>query len=262
MRKHHEEAVAKLSEYFRDDLGVLAVILGGSVAKGLEHPKSDIDAMVAVTDARYAELARDGRLAECVWGVCGYEGGYFDIKYCDRDYLASAAARGSEPTRNAFVKARCLWSRDPSIEELVPKIGVFQDGEAAEKMSSFHAAFTLNHGYLWSVSAENRYLRVRAASDIALFGCRMLLQEARVLFPCHKALMDAVGGLARKPDGIEAKADRMLRTFDDDAKNDFVSSILGFIEYRPPEEFDPILTRFVRDHEQWWWKERPVIAEW
>jgi len=44
-------------------------------------------------------------------------------------------------------------------------------------MLSFYAAFNLNYGYFWSVSKDNAYLRIRVASDIVLFGLRLILQN-------------------------------------------------------------------------------------
>jgi len=56
---HHEESIQKLIEYFSPNQEVLAIILGGSVAKGLARPDSDIDAEIIVTDAYYARLSAE-----------------------------------------------------------------------------------------------------------------------------------------------------------------------------------------------------------
>ena len=54
MYKHHEESLERLIEYFSDKEEVIAVIFGGSVAKGCERPDSDLDAMIVVTqEARF-----------------------------------------------------------------------------------------------------------------------------------------------------------------------------------------------------------------
>lgn len=46
MYKHHEESLENLKQYFSDREEVIALIFGGSVAKGCERPDSDLDAMV------------------------------------------------------------------------------------------------------------------------------------------------------------------------------------------------------------------------
>ena len=91
MYLHHQESVEKLLEYFRPDPDVTAIILGGSVAKGLERSDSDIDAIVVVTPEKLQQLQAEGRRTECIFGYCTYPEGYFDIKYCDREFLEAAA---------------------------------------------------------------------------------------------------------------------------------------------------------------------------
>jgi len=262
MHRHHEESIKNLAAYFQDDPGVLAVVLGGSVAKGLARPDSDLDALVVVTDEKLDRVTREGRLSECVTGHCTYEGGYFDIKYMSLGFLRAVMEKGSEPSRNAWVGARCLFSRVPEITGLIPKIGVFQESERADKMLSFYSALSLNVHYFWRLSEGNAYLRARAATDIVLFGLRMLLQEAGVLFSCHKSLELQVAALPEKPAGILDKSRRLLAEFSDDAMRDFADAVNAFITYKPPENFSVILSRYVEDNELWWHKQRPVIAEW
>ena len=46
MYQHHLDSIEKMKEYFFGREGVIALVLGGSVAKGNERPDSDIDGMV------------------------------------------------------------------------------------------------------------------------------------------------------------------------------------------------------------------------
>ena len=262
MYPHHQRTTENLLRLFEGNRDVLAIILGGSVAKGLERPDSDVDAIVVITDERYADLAKENRLSECITEGCDYQGGYFDLKYCTKDYLRAVAERGSEPSRNAFVCAKCLFSSDEEITQLVPQIGMFQRAEKADKMLSFYSALALNHGYFWDASEDNLYLRIRAAADIVLFGYRLLLQDSQILFPCHKALSQTVMRMENKPEGIGEKEHNLLTRLDDESKKAFIDAILGAIDYAPPQDWSLILTRYINDNEQWWYKNRPVIAEW
>ena len=79
MYKHHEESL--------ENLKVIAVIFGGSVAKGCARPDSDLDAMVVVTDTAYALRVQQNSTAETITGYCTYEGGYFDIKYMTKSFF-------------------------------------------------------------------------------------------------------------------------------------------------------------------------------
>ena len=262
MLKCHKESIENLINYFRNDNGVIAIILGGSVAKNCARPDSDIDAIVVVTDEKYAALEKEYKLAECISGHCTYEEGYFDIKYTTMKYLKSVAERGSEPARNAFLYSVCIYGDNREVIEFIKRIPVFQKHEKHEKMLSFYSAFNLNYGYFWRVSTDNTYLKIKVASDIVLFGLRLLLQNNEVLFPCHKGLMEAVGSLEHKPDDILGKADRFLNDLSDESKDEFVKTILDYISYDPPENYAEVLTRFIDDNELWWYKQRPNIAEW
>ena len=43
-----------------------------------------------------------------------------------KEYLKELAQKGSEPSRNAFMKAKVLFSSDPEIEKILPEIPRFQ----------------------------------------------------------------------------------------------------------------------------------------
>ena len=99
MYQHHKESIENLKNYFADREEVIAVIFGGSVAKGCERPDSDLDAMVVITEEEYEIRQRGNRTAQTIEGHCTYEGGYFDIKYMTKQFLADAAERGSDSPR-------------------------------------------------------------------------------------------------------------------------------------------------------------------
>ena len=62
MYPHHEESIQNLIKYFKDQDGVTAIILGGSIAKGRERPDSDIDAMIIVTPEQMCIRDRHGTM--------------------------------------------------------------------------------------------------------------------------------------------------------------------------------------------------------
>ena len=99
MYAHHQRSIQNLKGYYEGQEGVIAAVLDGSVVKGTARPDSDIDAIVVVTEEKFAKLKEEGRMTELVFGHCTYEGGYFDIKYKTKALLEEAAERASEPTR-------------------------------------------------------------------------------------------------------------------------------------------------------------------
>lgn len=77
MYAHHAESLQNMIDYFSGREEIIALVFGGSVAKGCERPDSDLDAMVVVTDEYYAQREKENRVTETISGYCTYEGGYF-----------------------------------------------------------------------------------------------------------------------------------------------------------------------------------------
>ena len=113
MYTHHEESLKIMTEHYRNQEGVIAFIFGGSVAKGMERPDSDLDGMIVVSQEEFEERTANSTLTEVIHGKCTYEEGYFDVKYITKDFLKIAA-------------------------------------EKAEKMLSFYSDMMLSYGYYWN----------------------------------------------------------------------------------------------------------------
>ncbi len=262
MYEHHKTSMENLVKHFESDPEVIAVILGGSVAKGKERVDSDIDAIIVVSPQRFEKLQAENRISECFSEGITYDGGYYDIKYCTEDYLKTLMERGSEPSRNAFMCARCLYTKNPEIAVWVEEIPVFQQSEKEEKLLSFFSGLTLHRDYFWKVAGDEIYLKTRTAVDIVLCGLRMVLQEREVLFQCQRKLIDAVSGLGGAYAETADKAKRLLSEMTDEALDDFVNAVMTVTDYQPPKDYSIMLSRFIDDNEQWWYKNRPVITEW
>lgn len=184
MLEHHRQSIENLLNYCKDMRGLIAVVLGGSVMKGTARPDSDIDAILIVTPEKYAEQASKNRLAEVVTGHCTYEGGYFDLKYKTKEILRECAERGSEPTRNAYVRAQVAFSADEEIAPLVAKIAAYPEHERADKIRCFNADLALNRGYfLQCVPPENAYMRAHLAQEIVYSVYRLILAETAFCSP-------------------------------------------------------------------------------
>lgn len=262
MYQHHEESLKIMEKMFREREGVIALVFGGSVAKGMERPDSDLDGMVIVTDACYEELAKENRLAEVIPGHCTYEGGYFDVKYMTKEYLRQAAEKGSEPTRNSFVKSRVLFTQDPEIEELVAAIPVFQEKEREEKMRSFYCDMQLNYGYFWLGCRPEGYMKIRVASEIVYCIYRLILQENRVLFPCNRRLEETVEGVEKKPEGIVELCREFCDTLDEQVLKEIMERYHKWTSWAYPTDPSIFCSQYAADFEQWWIYPRPLIAEW
>lgn len=263
MYRHHEEAIEVLLREYRKKPGVEAIFLGGSVARDQARADSDIDAMILLTDEEYRRREQAGVLTECIFDLCPYEGGYYDIKYCSLDYLTAVAEHGSEPARHAFEGVRCLYTQNPAFAELAKRIPVFQKGEQEDKLLSFFSAYTLAREYFWDMAQKDActFTKIRTATDLVFFGLRLFLEEHEVLFPCQRRLFQAVAAL---PEGkrLTDTAEAFLNGMTEEAKAVFERTLQELSHYVPPEDRSVVGTRFVADNELWWYKARPVIAEW
>lgn len=65
MYKHHEKSIENMKEYFKKR-GAIALILVGSVAKGIERVDSDLDGMVIVSEEEYAEKEKNNKTTETI----------------------------------------------------------------------------------------------------------------------------------------------------------------------------------------------------
>ena len=262
MYKHHEESLAIMRKYFEEKPEVIALIFGGSVAKGNERPDSDLDAMVVIEDRAYEARVKNRTAVETISGLCTYEGGYFDVKYMTKNYLRQAADHASEPTRNAFVGSRVIFSRDPEIEGLVRRIPVFQEREREEKLLSFYADFSLNYHYFLKGCKPEGYMRLHAVGEVIYSLYRMVLQERSVLFPCNRRLEETVAALS--PQTLEltrlGRAFAQTQALEDGDK--FVACFQSLSAWQPPEDYSEVLTAYTRDFEQWWMTPRPNVNEW
>lgn len=263
MYNYHKESILKFVEYFKKDNSVEGIVLIGSLARKCEKAFSDIDIVMVVTESRYEQLRKGNRICEINTTLCTYENGYFDLKYFTNNILKSISKRGSEPSRYAFTDAVVLYAKGEELQKIISEIPIFQESERLEKLHSFYSAFTLAHSYYWGESKNNSYLKLRSASDIVLFGLRLLLEDARVLFPCQKALLKSIEQLPYPTADLLNAIERFTHDLTDETKTCFINLIHENLrDYTPSNEIDQIITQHVVDNEQWWLNTRPLIAEW
>lgn len=262
MYKHHEESLENLKNYFSVRGEVIALIFGGSVAKGCERPDSDLDAMVVVTEEDYARRVENHMTAETITGYCTYEGGYFDVKYMTKGFLADAAKKGSEPARNAFLGAKVLFTKDEEIPELVSKIPVFQKMEKEDKMLSFYANFWLNYYYFLQSCPLDGYMRLHAVGEVIYSVYRMVLQENEILFPCNRRLEDFVERISDRTAALVNLGKTAACSQKIEDVKVFAEYFLEILNWKTPKDISNVLSRYTADFEQWWRIPRPNINEW
>jgi len=150
--EHHYRAAKKAKERLWSEKGIIAVLMAGSVARGIVRPDSDVDLIAVVDDATWPEYLAQNHLAFLWRDLTDYPGGYVEGRYVPRAYVLEAAKRGSEPTRHSFTSVYPLYSSDPSVDEALPLIPIYPEHERQHRVDAFMAQLKLNKWFFRKAS--------------------------------------------------------------------------------------------------------------
>ena len=259
MKPHHKKAIEKLVENIKKDDRFLALIIGGSVAKGMEREDSDIDVTLVATDEEFEKRKRRNSYLYYNNQICDYPGGYIDGKIVDLKFLETVAERGSEPARDAFRDAWIAYSKIPELEDLLIKIPVFQKEEKSQKIAKFYAQFETAN---WIINeAERRnddYLLTRGITDLILFGGRLILEHNEILYPFHKLFMQTLEKAPEKPENLMLLIDNVLSSRNSKNALKLFEVIKNFSKWEIRDLW-PI--RFLLDIEWAWIEGKPYVGD-
>jgi hypothetical protein len=218
-------------ERYSSEPGLLAVVVGGSVAHGLARPESDVDFMLVLEDGaaarRSTSVFADVDLAD-------YDGGYADVKVVPRSFLDEVAEHGSEPARWAFEDAFTAWSRDDRIEAAIRAAAAYPEGEREQKLRDFVGHSIIAAWYLDEAARrDDPYLTQYASTHVVLYVGRAVLAHNRMLFPFHKWFLHELERAPERPpsfmDGVRA----LLRESATDAARGLVADVQDLTGVRP-----------------------------
>ena len=211
IRDHHQRAIDRLADTYRDDPEFRGLIIGGSVAKGYARDDSDVDFMIIATDESFEQRLAARDLFINRTDLCDYDGGFVDGKIINLAYLEDAAARGNEPTRAAFQGAFAAYSHIPKLNDLLQRIHAYPEAGHDERIKAFYSMAFIQHWLFHEADRHgNVYTQTRAASQLALFAARLILAHNRQLFPYHKWLPRALEAAPDKPDELIAGFNSLL----------------------------------------------------
>lgn len=200
IKEHHREAIENLVKAYQDDDGFLALIIGGSVAKGCARDDSDIDFMIVATEEEYQERSSKEDLFINRRDLCNYPGGFVDGKIINMEYLQEVAQRGNEPTRAAFDGAFIAHSKLEGLEKVLAGINAYPELGREDRMRSYFCMSFIQNWLMGEAERHgNLYTKSRAASHLALHAGRLILAHNRVLFPYHKWFMYYLEKCEHKP---------------------------------------------------------------
>lgn len=98
---------------------------------------------------------------------------------------------------------------------------------------------------------QDRYLAMHVASELVLYGGRMVLAHNRVLYPYHKWFMRALAEAPLKPAGLMELIDAVLARPCAETAGRFADAVLSFTDWPKPAEGWG--ARFMYDVE-WAWR--------
>lgn len=261
IREHHKKAITYLVNRIQQDSDYLAVIIAGSVAKGIAREDSDIDCYLVVKDEIFQERKQRDQLFYYAEDGCEYKGGYYDGKIINYDFLRVAAEKGSEPTRASFEGAFVAFSRIPNLSVLVSRIPVYPEDRRERNFTDFFAQVELYGGYFAdrALALNNAYLLSHAVSQVALFAGRLILTYNRILFPCHKSMMGTLEMAPEKPESYMELQDVMLTKPNKETISTFVGCVRSFHDWgiTPYES----VSRFIVNNEWNWLDGEPPISD-
>lgn len=256
MEAHHQRVIQRIRATFEHDPRFPAIIVGGSVAKGRAAYNSDVDLLLVATDEEYAKREATQDFWYINRELCDYEGGYVEGKYINMQYLLDAADHGSEPARAAFVGAFLACSRIPGIESLLQRIPVYQEQERRAKIETFYSQVLILNWFMREAEKRNdTYLLAHTASEMVLFGGRLILAHNRILYPYHKWFLYELRHAANKPADFMNQIERLLKYPGKENAQTFCDTLTHFQNWGVT--YEQAINRFYLDSEWNWRTGRP-----
>ena len=261
MEQHHKESINNLIEVLKQDQNIVALILSGSLAKGNYRSDSDIDVFIVVTDEDFERRRLTNDTCYFNKDVCVYAGGYIDGKIINRSFIEKAAIQASEPTKASFLGSYVLWSREEGLDEIVKKIAMYDDENRQYKMDSFYAQVQLwgKYFYMEGVKKNNTYLVERSITELVFYASRYILAKSRILFPCHKTLMEFVDAVVDKPENYLQNVNQLIKEKKMEQVSIFVEDFNQYAQCSL--SYPQCVARFIEDSEWNWLNSAPPLQD-
>ena len=261
IRDHHQRAIDRLADAYRDDPRFRGLIIGGSVAKGYARDDSDVDFLIIATDEAFERhrAARDLFINRT--DLCDYDGGFVDGKIINLAFLEDVAEKGNEPSRAAFQGAFAAYSHVPDLDALLQRIPVYPEAGHDERIRAFYSMAFIQHWLFQEAERHgNRYTLTRSASQLALFTGRLILAHNRRLFPYHKWLPRALESAPEKPNDLMACFNNLLSEPRGDHATALFEGVRAFQDWGVTDL--EAYTWFMTDVEWSWMSGRTPIEDW
>lgn len=251
MFKHHNDSIRNITDKLEKDPAVQALLIGGSIAHGFQKASSDVDIMIIVSNDEYANRLESGQIHYYETESCTYDGGYIDGKYLTVDFMEKVAIKGSEPARFAYEGVTIAFSRIDGLASIIDRITRYPADKKTDNIVKFYSQFEAWHWYSHeAIKHGNTYLLQHSITQFILFGGRLILAEAEVLYPYHKWFLEVLERVIDKPDLIMDNINALLNTPTEENIKQFHTSIKSFRDWGIDPHSWP--NQFMKDSELNW----------
>ena len=261
IRDHHQRAIDRLADAYRDDPEFLGLIIGGSVAKGYARDDSDVDFMIIATDEAFERRLAARDLFINRTDLCDYDGGFVDGKIISLQFLEDVAEKGNEPSRAAFEGTFAAYSHIADLDALLKRIPVYPEAGHDERIKAFYSMAFIQHWLFHEAERHgNRYTMTRAASQLALFAGRLILAHNRRLFPYHKWFPRVLESVPDRPDDLVQLFNSLLEQPSGDRATALFERVRDFRDWSVSDL--EAYTWFMTDVEWSWMSGSTPIEDW
>ncbi len=261
MYPNHQRTIQRVIEHFKDDPHFIALLIGGSVAKGWASAASDVDIVLIATDEEFAHRSATGEFLYYTTEFSDYEGGYVDGKIINWGFLEEVADHGSEVARAAFYGVQVAFTHDPVLVSLITRIPIYPEAEREAKLKAFYSEVVVGNWFIGEATKRgDRYLLLHAVSEMTLFGGRLILAYNRMLYPYHKWLLHEVERAPDKPDNFMALTQALLDTPSVETAQAYTDALTAYHDWGV--SFSETFRHFTRDQEWNWRSQRAPLCDW
>jgi predicted nucleotidyltransferase len=250
MNKNQEDTINQLIKQATKDESILGLILCGSVAKGTETDRSDIDVFVVVTDERFD---KEKETKNYFWGT-DFDSEEFNVevdgKIIPKDFLSKVWQFGNECVKGTLYHSKVIYSRDTDIEKLLENkysISIEQKNVNVKKFYSLMKSCRFSA----DDDLENILFVNKCIYDTVFYACRLVLAHNDILYPCVKNLHKALKQCKDLPDNFIPLMNKVMDSYD---FNDVVEFYNCVDRYFKNYRFDNRLRRgYVLENELFWY---------
>ncbi|MCT4598285.1 MAG: nucleotidyltransferase domain-containing protein [Vallitalea sp.] len=250
MNKNQEDTIKYLIEYVSKDESVLGLILCGSIAKGTETDRSDIDVFVVVTEERFK---REMSSKNYFWGT-NFDSQEFKVeidgKIIPKDFLQNVWECGNESIKSTLYHSRVIYSRDDDIEKFLMNKCHLSTQQRNENARKFYSLMVSSR-FSADDDLDNILYVNKCIYDTVFYACRLVLAHNGIYYPCVKNLYKELNNCDKLPINFIPLMKEVMHSYSFDKMVEFYNCVNNyFVKYH----FDNRLRKgYVLENELFWY---------